>query len=118
MGTGATSRDIAALVGARIEALRIERGLSLRALAQKTGCFTTHLSLIEYGLGSCTVVTLGKVARALRVRPFDLLNHTPENDDMGYIVEVTRRDPKMRAMVKARVGTWKAAGRKARKLAL
>jgi transcriptional regulator with XRE-family HTH domain len=101
MGKRNESRDIAALVGARIEVLRIERGLSVRNLAQMVDCSITHLSLMESGCSSITVCTLQKIARALRVEPFDLLNHAPENDDIGYIVEKMRQDPAARAMMKA-----------------
>jgi len=103
MGKRNESRDIAALVGARIESLRIERGLSIRELAQMAGCFTTRLSLMEYGLASCNVITLQKIARALRVRPFDLLNYAPENDDLGCIIETMRQDSAVFAKVKATV---------------
>jgi len=115
MGKRNESRDIAALVGARIEALRLERGLSLRELAQMAECFTTHLSLVEYGLASCNVLTLQKIARALRVAPYDLLNHTPEDDDIGYIVEKMRQDPKAHAMVKAKVEARQARRRVGRR---
>lgn len=61
------------------------------------------LSLIESGLTSIHARTLHKIAQALQVRPFDLLNHSPENDDIGYIAEKLRNDPAALAKVKTRV---------------
>ncbi len=106
--------DIAARVGARIESLRGERGLSLRKLAKIAECSITTVSFMESGLASVNVRTLQKIARALRVEPYDLLNHTPENDDMGYIVEKMRQDSRTRAKVKAKVAALGGRGRTTR----
>jgi thymidylate synthase len=35
------------------------------------------------------------------------LNHTPENDDIGYIIEKMRQNPATRRMVKAQLEAWK-----------
>jgi len=101
--------DIAARVGARIESLRLERGLSLRKLAKMAECCISTVSFMESGLSSINVRTLQKVARALRVEPYDLLNHTPENDDMGYIIEKMRRHPATRRLVKKQIEAWDAS---------
>jgi len=105
MGKRNGSRDIVALVGARIEYLRIERGLSVRTLAQMAECSAAHLSHMESGLASMNVLTLEKIARALQVEPFDLLNYEPENHDVGYIVEKLRQEPAAIMKVKAQVAT-------------
>jgi transcriptional regulator with XRE-family HTH domain len=106
MGKQNTSCNFAIRVGARIESLRLERGLSVRNLAQMVECSIGHLSLMESGLSSINVCTLQKIARALQVVPFDLLNHTPENDNIGYIVEKMRQDPAALAKVKAQLKAW------------
>jgi transcriptional regulator with XRE-family HTH domain len=99
--------DIAARVGARIESLRLERGFSLRKLAKMAECSISTVSFMESGLSSITVRTLQKIARALRVEPYDLLNHTPENDDIGYIIEKMRQNPATRKLVKKQLEAWK-----------
>ncbi len=63
---------------------------------------------MESGLTSINVRTLQKIAQALRVEPYDLLNHTPENDDIGYIVEKMRQDPATRRRVKKQMEAWDA----------
>lgn len=103
--------DIASQIGARIEARRLERGLSLRDVAQMADCSTTYLSRMESGCLSMQVLTLEKIARALQVEPFDLLNYDPKNDDVGYVVEKMRQYPKTRAMVKAKAEAWPLRGR-------
>jgi transcriptional regulator with XRE-family HTH domain len=90
-------------IGARIESLRLEQGLSLRCMAQLTGCSIAKLSHMEKGLASIHVHTLNKIADALQVRPFDLLNYVPEEDDLGYVVETMRKDSGGFAKVKARL---------------
>lgn len=54
-------------VGARLRALREERGLSLRGLARESGLSANALSMIERGRTSPSVSTLYKVAAALGI---------------------------------------------------
>ncbi len=54
-------------VGARVRALRNERGLSLRALAELCGLSANTISLIERGITSPSVSTLQQLASALGV---------------------------------------------------
>jgi transcriptional regulator with XRE-family HTH domain len=54
-------------VGQRLRELRAGRGLSLRALAERSGLNVNTLSLIENGKTSPSVSTLQQVAAALRV---------------------------------------------------
>jgi transcriptional regulator with XRE-family HTH domain len=54
-------------VGRRLRELRAERGLSIRALAEKSGLNVNTLSLIENGKTSPSVSTLQQVAAALKV---------------------------------------------------
>jgi len=53
-------------VGRRLRELREERGLSIRALAEKSGLNVNTLSLIENGKSSPSVSTLQQIAVALR----------------------------------------------------
>jgi len=54
-------------VGGRLRELRVERGLSMRALARKSGLSANALSMIERGRSSPSVSTLYKLAGALEV---------------------------------------------------
>jgi transcriptional regulator with XRE-family HTH domain len=103
MGKQHTSRDFAARVGARIQSLRRERGLSVRKFAQIAKCCASNIAHIEMGRSSIQMRILRKFARALQVEPTDLLNVDQENNDIGYIFEKMRQDPATRAMVKAQL---------------
>lgn len=93
MTKGQAHAALMARVGARIECLRLERGLSIHNLARMAECSIGYLLLMESGVASINVCTLEKLARALQVEPFDLLNHSPENDDGGWILEMLRKYP-------------------------
>ncbi len=54
-------------VGQRLRTLREERGVSMRALARRSGLSANALSMIERGLTSPSVSTLLKLAGALEV---------------------------------------------------
>jgi transcriptional regulator with XRE-family HTH domain len=54
-------------VGQRLRILRDERGISMRALARRSGLSANALSMIERGLTSPSVSTLTKLAAALEV---------------------------------------------------
>lgn len=54
-------------VGSRLRELRMERGLSMRALARVSGLSTNALSMIERARTSPSVSTLYKIASALGV---------------------------------------------------
>ena len=53
-------------VGFRLRQLRLERGLSIRSLAEQSGLNVNTLSLIENGKTSPSVSTLQQIAAALR----------------------------------------------------
>lgn len=55
------------LVGRRLHTLRAEKGLSLRAMAERSGLNINTLSLVEHGKCSPSVSTLQQIARALDV---------------------------------------------------
>jgi transcriptional regulator with XRE-family HTH domain len=54
-------------VGQRLRELRLERNLSIRALAERSGLNVNTFSLIENGKTSPSVSTLQQIAQALRV---------------------------------------------------
>jgi len=60
-------------LGRRIKMLRVERGLTLKDLEERGGISATHVSEIERGKASPTVGALGRIARALGMRPATLV---------------------------------------------
>jgi transcriptional regulator with XRE-family HTH domain len=69
--TGSSSKlegmDITQRIGRRLHELRSAAGLSLDALAQKSGVSRSNISLIERGQSSPTAVVLDKLSSALSV---------------------------------------------------
>jgi transcriptional regulator with XRE-family HTH domain len=94
--------DLMAQIGARIRVLRFERGLSMRALAKLSGCSQDCLVQIENGRSSINTRTMRKLAHALRVQPFDILNYDVHHDDVGYLVEKMRHDPAVLEFVRSK----------------
>lgn len=80
-------------VGMRIRKLRLEQGTSLRNFGKKAGVHPFHVMAIELGQFAANIKTLQAIAKALGVAPLDLLNHDPENDDMGFVTESMRKQP-------------------------
>lgn len=65
-------------VGSRVRALREERKLSLRALAQRSGLSVNAISLIERGENSPTVSSLHMLAAALQTSITDFFRSEAE----------------------------------------
>lgn len=80
-------------VGQRIRKLRREQGVSLRAFGKQARVHPYHVMAIELGQVAANAKTLRAIAHALGVSPLDLLNHDTENDDIGHLVELMRRQP-------------------------
>ena len=80
-------------VGMRIRKLRMEQKVSLRNFGKQAGVHPFHIMAIELGQFAANIKTLRAIANALGVAPLDLLNHDPENDDMGHVVEMMRKQP-------------------------
>jgi transcriptional regulator with XRE-family HTH domain len=53
--------------------LRLERGLSQEALGDAAGLHRTEISLLERGAREPRLTTIVRVARALKVRPAELI---------------------------------------------
>ncbi|UQA58475.1 helix-turn-helix domain-containing protein [Polyangium aurulentum] len=87
-----TPDPTAAKVGARIRALREERGLSLSKLGAMSGVSKGSLSGIERGLVLITIATLSNIAHALGLRPVDVLA-IPEDGPLEAFLDLIRRMP-------------------------
>jgi transcriptional regulator with XRE-family HTH domain len=66
-------------VGGRIRELRNEMGLSLRAMARRSGLSVNAISRIERGESSPTVASLLRLAAVLRVHVADFFLSGPES---------------------------------------
>lgn len=64
---------------------------------------------VELGQLMLTARMLRRFARALRVQPFDLLNHDTDLDDLGYLIEIMRQNPKMVRVVRRRIKRVRSA---------
>ena len=71
--------DINQRIAARVRDLRADRGLSLEALAQRSGVCRSMISLIERGESSATAVVLEKLSASLGVALAGLFE-TPQPD--------------------------------------
>jgi transcriptional regulator with XRE-family HTH domain len=65
--------DIRRVMAANVRRIRAQRGLSQEALADMAGLSVRYLGSIERGETAATVVVLARLARALKVKPADLL---------------------------------------------
>jgi len=63
-------------IGARVRALRVEAGLSLRQVAEKTGVAASHLSMFERGVAFPSPSRLAAIARLFNHSLADLLGGT------------------------------------------
>ena len=71
-------RTLATLVGARMRDFRLARGLSLVQLHERGAPTPSHMSIIEGGKVDFKVETIRDIARALEVRPWQLLSDDAE----------------------------------------
>ncbi|HRI71515.1 MAG TPA: helix-turn-helix transcriptional regulator [Polyangium sp.] len=85
--------DFMAKIGARVLELRLERGFTLRKLADAADCSVDCIRQIEMGRSGFTTRILQNLAQGLGVKPFDILNHDTQTNDVGWLLEALRRDP-------------------------
>lgn len=71
-------------VGQRLRMLREERGISMRALARRSGLSANALSMIERGLTSPSVSTLNKLATALEVPITAFFRQEPAREQIVF----------------------------------
>jgi len=77
-------------VGQRLRELRLERGLSIRALAERSGLNVNTFSLIENGKTSPSVSTLQQIAAALEVPITAFFETNVSKHSVAYIVAHNR----------------------------
>jgi transcriptional regulator with XRE-family HTH domain len=69
--------DLKRAMAANVRRLRRAAGHSQAELAWKAGISSRYLSSIERGVVSATVTVLGKIARALKVDPCEIIRSPP-----------------------------------------
>jgi transcriptional regulator with XRE-family HTH domain len=77
------SRDTSAvgeLLGARIREVRLKRKLSQQALAERVGLPQTHVSAIELGIQLPNLLTVLRLAVALKCNVTELVRVFDKND--------------------------------------
>jgi len=86
------SRDTSAageLLGARIREVRLKRGLSQQALAERVGIPQTHVSAMELGIQFPNLLTVLRLALALECKVTELVR-VFDNTDLLSILPKTR----------------------------
>lgn len=91
-------------VGGRLRALRDERGVSMRALARRSGLSANALSMIERGLTSPSVSTLSKLANAMEVPITAFFREEPPRSKIVF------RKANQRARIPFLRGLWEGLG--------
>ena len=67
--------DALKLLGQRVAKIRLDRGLTQEQLAELMGVSRNHIADIELGARNTGVWSILLIARALDVRPGELLDH-------------------------------------------
>ncbi len=78
------------LLGRRIRQLRLERGLTLQQLADRSSVSISMLSSVEHGAKAATIVVLDRIATGLGSRLTDLL--TGQTDERVIVRRATQQD--------------------------
>jgi XRE family transcriptional regulator, aerobic/anaerobic benzoate catabolism transcriptional regulator len=78
MYSSAMSADLLRSLGQRARARRLERGWTLRDVAERSGVSPRFLVQVESGRGNISVRRLADVARALEITPAELLALPPD----------------------------------------
>lgn len=84
---GPDETALASALGQAVRSRREELGVSMRTLAQSAGISQPFLSNVERGKAMPSMVTLYRLAGALRVLPGDLM---PVGEDLSNSVQVVR----------------------------
>jgi transcriptional regulator with XRE-family HTH domain len=82
------SRDTSAageLFGEHLRALRLKRGLSQQALAERVGIPQTHVSAMEIGIKFPNLLTVLRLAVALECKVTDLVRVFDKTDLTGML---------------------------------
>lgn len=87
-------REVLKLVGARIRALRKERGYSQESLGEKGGFHFSYIGQIERGEKNVSLVNLAKIAESLDVNLIQLFAYIDEEfevtEDENQIKEIVQ----------------------------
>lgn len=67
--------DVAKRLGARIQKLRLEKGLSQEDLAFEADLHRTYISHVERGSRNITVLGLCKIAKGLKIDASEILKN-------------------------------------------
>ncbi|QLG36727.1 helix-turn-helix transcriptional regulator [Paenibacillus sp. E222] len=86
-------REVLKLVGARIRALRKERGYSQESLGEKGGFHFSYIGQIERGEKNVSLVNLAKIAESLDVNLIQLFAYIEEE------FEVTEDEKQIKEIV-------------------
>ena len=98
MATKSDRQHLEAL-GARIQRLRKERGLSQEGLGEKAGVTGKYLSEVERGNGNLTFLVLRDISVALKVTPARLLAEPNEIDvDVSALLANANKADRLRAI--------------------
>lgn len=65
--------DMRQTVGKNVRKFRDKRGLSQEELAFETDLHRTYISGVERGVRNPTVLVVERLAKALKIQPFELL---------------------------------------------
>ena len=101
-------KEVLKQVGARIRALRKEKGLSQEALGEKGGFHFSYIGQIERGEKNVALLNLAKIADALEVNLMQLFAYVEEDvrlteseNDLRDIVSMLRTSsPQQTRMIK------------------
>ncbi|MDN4608038.1 helix-turn-helix domain-containing protein [Sporosarcina highlanderae] len=74
-------------LGEKIKRIRLERGMTLKILAEKTGFSISFLSQLERGKSSATLESLKKISIAFGVNPSYLFEEERVGEDQSFIFE-------------------------------
>ncbi|MDA8455731.1 XRE family transcriptional regulator [Acidovorax sp. GBBC 3334] len=85
--------DITTLLAQRLRTLRDARGLSLEALAERSGVSRSNISLIERGESSPTAAVLDKLASGLGVTLSSLFEREAADDEAASPVARVAQQP-------------------------
>ncbi|WP_339276255.1 helix-turn-helix transcriptional regulator [Paenibacillus sp. FSL W8-0426] len=86
-------REVLKLVGARIRALRKERGYSQESLGEKGGFHFSYIGQIERGEKNVSLMNLAKIAESLEVNLIQLFAYIDED------FEVTENEKEIKEIV-------------------
>ena len=99
-------------LGERIRALRAQRGMTRKVLAQATDVSERHLANLEYGVGNASILVLQQVARALDCSFAELLGEaTAQSPEWLMLREMLEgHDEATLQRVRTTVGQMLSAG--------